>query len=138
MTPETMAEIHRRAMRVPQPWTAPSMKDLLTAPGAVFVDVERAFALGRVIAGEAELLIIAVDPDEQGRGLGRRCLGRFLSACRDHGAGRVFLEVAADNAAARGLYASEGFTQDGLRRGYYRLPGGGRVDALLLSRPLER
>lgn len=137
MTPEEMAEIHARAMRVPPPWGVPTMAGFLSAPGAVFVCERRAFGLGRVIADEAELLTIAVEPDAQGQGLGRSCLRRFMAACAERGAARIFLEVAASNDIARGLYASEGFAEDGLRKGYYRLPEGGAVDAVLMSRVLS-
>jgi ribosomal-protein-alanine N-acetyltransferase len=43
----------------------------------------------------------------------------------------MFLEVGADNPAARALYASLGFTKVGDRKGYYQ----GR-DALVLRLPL--
>ena len=46
------------------------------------------------------------------------------------GAGRVFLEVRADNRAATALYEGLGFTRTGLRRGYYR----DGADALVLAR----
>jgi ribosomal-protein-alanine N-acetyltransferase len=44
----------------------------------------------------------------------------------------MFLEVAADNTAARALYAAAGYQQVGQRRGYYA----GGIDALVLARPL--
>lgn len=136
MTPPDMAAIHARAMRVPPPWDAATMAGFLSAHGAVFVHHDKGFALGRVIAEEAELLTIAVDPPCQGRGLGRRCLRDFLSACRAAGAERVFLEVAAPNTTARALYGSEGFSEDGLRKGYYRDEASRPIDAILMSKPL--
>ena len=134
MTPETMAAIHARAMTVPPPWGVPTMIGFLSAPGSILVHREQGFALGRVIADEAELLTIAVDPAFQGRGLGRRCLRDFLDACRAEGAGKVFLEVASTNTAARALYGSEGFSENGLRKGYYHAEGCEPIDAILMSR----
>lgn len=113
------------------------MTALLAARGSILVHEGDAFALGRCVAGEAELLTIAVDPASQGRGLGRLCLRRFLDACRDAGADRVFLEVATSNRAARSLYETEGFREDGRRKGYYRTSGGAPVDALLMSKALD-
>jgi len=55
---------------------------------------------------------------------------------RARGATRVFLEVAETNAAARALYAAMGYERLGLRRGYYRDPAAGSVDALVLGRDL--
>ncbi|TQF76591.1 ribosomal-protein-alanine acetyltransferase, partial [Elioraea sp. Yellowstone] len=49
------------------------------------------------------------------------------------GAGRLFLEVAVGNAAARRLYGRLGFREVGQRRGYY--PDG--ADALVLALALS-
>jgi ribosomal-protein-alanine N-acetyltransferase len=46
---------------------------------------------------------------------------------------RLFLEVAADNAAALRLYKGLGFAAVGRRKAYYRRPGGQPVDAVVLA-----
>jgi ribosomal-protein-alanine N-acetyltransferase len=87
------------------------------------------------VAGEAELLTIAVDPAHRRQGLGRTLVEAFLAEARQRGAETAFLEVAEDNTAARTLYTAAGFTQTGRRKGYYR--GAGRVvDAILMGRTL--
>jgi ribosomal-protein-alanine N-acetyltransferase len=53
----------------------------------------------------------------------------MIAEARRRGASEVLLEVREDNDAARGLYASEGFTVLGRRRGYYEQ---GRVDAVTM------
>ena len=133
MTPEEMAAIHARAMAVPPPWSAPTLAGFRAAPDAVFVHEENSFALGRIIVGEAELLTIAVDPEAQRRGLGRACLRRFIDTCRTRGASRILLEVAETNVGARALYRSQGFTEDGHRKGYYRTANAHTIDAILMS-----
>ena len=80
---------------------------------------------------EAEVLTLAVDPAVRGAGLGRRLLHTMLDAAREAGCDAVYLDVAADNAAARGLYAGTGFVELGRRAGYYQGPAG-RVDAVLM------
>jgi ribosomal-protein-alanine N-acetyltransferase len=45
----------------------------------------------------------------------------------------AFLEVRVDNEPARALYLREGFTELGVRRGYY---DNGRVDAVVMTRVL--
>lgn len=137
MTPDEMADIHARAMTIPPAWTVPTMKGFLSAPGAIFVHHRQGFALGRIIADEAELLTIAVAPKAQGRGSGRSCLERFVEACRDRGATRIFLEVAAGNGPALALYATAGFLETGRRRAYYRHPSGETEDALLMTLDLS-
>lgn len=95
------------------------------------------FVMLRVVLDEAELLTVAVEPALQGRGIGGRLVARFLAAAEARGAVRAFLEVAADNRAARAVYARAGFAEVGLRRGYYVTQGQGRVDALIMARDLH-
>ncbi|NNF92948.1 MAG: ribosomal protein S18-alanine N-acetyltransferase [Boseongicola sp.] len=143
MTPQVMAQIHARSMTVPKPWSARTMQDFMRAPGTILVSRQAAngqlggFALGRIVVDEGELLTLAVDPAIQGNGLGRDCLAGFLDACQSAGAARVFLEVAATNRIARNLYTSAGFTEDGVRKGYYQLPNETPVDAILMTRSVE-
>jgi len=90
--------------------------------------------MGRVVAGEAELLTLAVAPQERRKGLGLALLAAFDDSARAAGAESGFLEVAAANVPARALYKAAGWREVGVRRGYYRLPDGGTDDALVLSR----
>ena len=137
MTPEALAALHAAAFTHPRPWSAAEFAALLAGPG-VFLLTEgtEGLLMGRALAGEAELLTIAVAPSARRRGLGARLVGRFLDAAAARGADRAFLEVAADNVAAQALYASAGFAPAGRRRGYYRDAAGAAVDALVLSRAL--
>ena len=94
------------------------------------------FILMRAVADEAEILTLAVRPAARRGGQGGRLVGEGVLEAAARGAVRVFLEVAADNAAARALYARAGFVEAGRRPGYYAGPGGARRDALLLVRNL--
>lgn len=93
---------------------------------------EAGFVLARAAADEAEILTLAVVPAWRRRGLGAALLAAAQRRAASLGAAQLFLEVAADNDAARALYAGAGFEAVGLRRGYY---AGGR-DALVLRRAL--
>ena len=79
MTPDALAAIHADAMEVPGPWTAKDFTDLIAAPGTFLVPhpSTNGFALGRVVADEAELLTLAVSPTARRRGLGRWCHDTF-------------------------------------------------------------
>lgn len=137
MTPEDLAVLHRCCFVTPAPWDAASFAGFLADPLAfLLVEADAGFLLGRAVAGEAELLTIAVAPEARRRGLGRKLVARFLYQAQLRGAERTFLEVAADNPAAIALYESSGFQQAGTRRGYYRTPTGQRIDALVLARDL--
>ncbi len=94
------------------------------------------FALYTVVVDEGSLNNIAVDPQCQGRGLGRQLLQHILGEMRAAGALRCLLELRASNAAALALYRSEGFSLDGKRPDYYPTATGVREDALLMSKQL--
>jgi len=85
--------------------------------------------------GECHLLNLCVHPDWQGRGLGRRMLLRLFAIGKANNADTAFLEVRASNRRAIALYASEGFCEVGVRRGYYPA-GKAREDAIVMARPL--
>ncbi len=89
------------------------------------------FALARSVADEAELLLIAVDPGSQGRGVGHSLLDQFVTTARSGGAHRLHLEVRDGNPAV-GLYLAAGFVHAGRRRNYYCGTDGKRHDALTL------
>ena len=120
------------------PWNAASFAGLLADP-LVFalVEADLGFLIGRAVAGEAEVLTLAVSPQARRRGLGARLVSRFLYQARLRGAETAFLEVAAGNAGALGLYRAQGFTEAGRRRGYYRSALSPAVDALVLRRALD-
>ena len=81
-------------------------------------------------AGEAHILNLCVDAPWRGQGAGRRLLLSLLMRAHLAGQEWAFLEVRPSNLGARALYESIGFTQVGLRRGYYQAPEG-REDALV-------
>lgn len=79
-----------------------------------------AMACGWLVLDELHITLVAVDPGQRRRGLGRRVLLALLARGRRLGADRATLEVSADNAAARALYGGCGFRTAGVRRRYYR------------------
>lgn len=135
--PEALAALHARSFTTPRPWNAREFASLLAMPGSFLKIRPQAFVLGRAIAGEAELLTLAVAPEARRHGTGRALVEDFTDEARDRGAETAFLEVAADNAPARALYAATGWEQTGARRGYYTTPEGTKIDALILRRPLK-
>lgn len=94
------------------------------------------FALARTVVDEAELLLLAVDPDSQGGGVGRALLDRFIIDSRSMGARHIHLEVRDGNDAIQ-LYRHTGFELIGRRRDYYKSADGRRFDALTMSIPKE-
>jgi ribosomal-protein-alanine N-acetyltransferase len=92
------------------------------------------FALSRFLVDEAELLLLAVVPEQRRHGVARRLIEHTADAAKQRGATRLLLEVRADNSAID-LYHQAWFGEIGRRRDYYRGPCGLR-DAITLARPL--
>lgn len=137
MTPEDRAALHASGFVVPRPWRARDFADLLKHPSIFAIDRDGGFAIGRTALDEAELATLVVAPDHRRQGIGRALLSAFEAEASARGASRIFLEVAADNDPAIALYTRAGYAQAGRRAGYYRAPGGLRIDALVLTRALD-
>lgn len=135
---ERAAALHREAFEPlgERPWTRQEMAELLASAGVAGLMLEvdgrdTGLALWRTAADEAELLTIAVRADIRRCGHGRALLDAVVAHTRDAGAHELFLEVGADNAAARSLYSQAGFVDVGRRAGYYRRRTG-FADAIVL------
>jgi ribosomal-protein-alanine N-acetyltransferase len=78
---------------------------------------------------------IAVAPAAQGRGVGTRLMVALMREARRIGLPVVGLEVRADNPRAQALYRRFGFTQVGVRHGYYQPSGADAV--IMLAREVD-
>ncbi len=114
-----LSAIH--AMAAPGDWWGPDAFALqLGLPGAFgLIDPDGAFILARVVADEAEVLMLATAPAcrREGRGAGLLHAARCQAAAA--GATTLVLEVSVGNAAALALYAAAGLVPVGRRARYY-------------------
>ncbi len=122
-------------------WTAPQCAGLIPMPG-VWLSLARdaegviGFALGRLVAGEAELLLLGVKKASQRKGAGELLLRRFMTLAEAQGAKRLHLEVRDGNHAVK-LYKRAGFSAVGRRKNYYTGRDGQIYDALTLAKTSE-
>jgi [ribosomal protein S18]-alanine N-acetyltransferase len=86
------------------------------------------FALTRVVADEAELLLLATAVSQRRQGIGAALLRATIAEARGAGVTALHLEVRAGNEAVN-LYRAAGFAKVGERRAYYRGKGGQAFDA---------
>ncbi|WP_315758119.1 MULTISPECIES: ribosomal protein S18-alanine N-acetyltransferase [unclassified Bradyrhizobium] len=93
--------------------------------------------VSRIGADEAEILSVALDPNQRGRGFSRDLLLQHLGHLAGRGVRTVFLEVEENNQPARRLYERAGFATVGRRERYYLQPGGEQLNALLMRRDLS-
>ena len=126
-------------------WSRRQVSDALLMPNTHYLlagpdglapgDDERAtgFAMSRGAADEEELLLIAVDPEFRGRGIGGALLERLAAEARTRGVTRLFLEMREGN-TAEVLYRRHGFVSVGRRRHYYRRGSGSPIDAITFAR----
>lgn len=117
-------------------WTRSQCAGILPMSGVSLTIAESemgpaGFSLVRRVADEAELLLLAVAADQQGRGIGQALLESFIDDARERGARKLHLEVR-DGNSAMSLYRSAGFVPAGRRRNYYHGPGGEAFDAVTL------
>lgn len=136
---EALAQVHARAFDAP--WSAADIAALMDGPGVTAWLVETGAPVGmslvRIVAGEGEVLTIGVAPAARRQGVGDALVAAAVVVATTRGAESLFLEVAADNPAARALYAKAGFVSVGRREGYYRRAQGPPADALVLRRSLN-
>jgi ribosomal-protein-alanine N-acetyltransferase len=119
------------------PWSAESIREtvgmawIFTAVAEGTDGAIVGYVFCREVAGESEILNIAVDPAGRRAGVGRVLLDAALTWAEGRGARETFLEVRASNAAAIALYERTGFRAVGRRPGYYQHPA---EDAVLYRR----
>jgi ribosomal-protein-alanine N-acetyltransferase len=133
-----LAALHAACFTAPwdRHWSLQSFAEILRMPGAgariAALGAEPVgFAVARIAADEAELLLIGILPQRRRAGIARALLGHLLEELRAAAVTRLVLEVAAINAAALAFYAEAGFREVGRRPGYYR--GETPVDAAILA-----
>lgn len=141
------AALEKRLFAGESPWPAAGFAEGLRAPhmrfyaarerlesGSRLIGYAAVALLGGVQTGaepESEVHTMAVEPEAQGRGIGRRLLRALLAGADAHG-GPMFLDVRVGNEPAIGLYESAGFARVGVRPRYYQPSG---ADAIVMRRP---
>ena len=125
-----------------QPWDEAAVAEILAMPGTfgyllLQKDGPAGFVIGRVAAGECEILSLGVRPERRRQGFGRRLLEAALDRAAAAGNRMVHLEVSEANCAGRRLYESQGFQRNGQCPDYYATAGGTAAAALLLNRRLS-
>ena len=122
------------------PWSVTSISETVRQPHAICVTAEKS---GRVagylflyaVAGEGEIVRIAVANDLRRQGVGTDLMRELETICQNEKIAKLNLEVRESNVEARAFYAAHCFEENGLRRSFYDNPC---EDAILMSRVIER
>jgi ribosomal-protein-alanine N-acetyltransferase len=116
------------------PWSEQSFRNEMTQDHGTFLVLEQSgevvgFAGMWLMVDEAHIITVAVDPDQRGRGFGKKLVVELLLRAQEQAASCATLEVRVSNEAAIGLYETLGFTRSGIRKRYYP---DNREDALVM------
>jgi ribosomal-protein-alanine N-acetyltransferase len=125
------AVVALEAANAPAPWSEGVFRNELAAENRIYLAADEdgvvGFAGAMLVADEAHVTNLLVDPDRRRQGLGFELMKSLIEAAVEAGARHLTLEVRSRNEAARGLYARLGLAPVGIRKGYY-----GDDDALIL------
>ncbi|WHP47229.1 ribosomal protein S18-alanine N-acetyltransferase [Mannheimia bovis] len=132
---ERLFEIEQKAHLVP--W---SKGTLLNNQGEKYLNLKLiengeivAFAISQVVLDEATLFNIAVDPNFQGKGFGKRLLSELILQLQKRDIATLWLEVRESNITAQKLYDLLGFNEVTVRKNYYPTPEGGKENAVIMA-----
>ena len=120
------------------PWSIHAFEDSIGRENyRFFVVEENGEILGYCgflyVLDEGEIPNVCVKESARQRGIGRQMMEALLEAAKSCGLSVLFLEVRESNQAARRLYESLGFIQNGMRKNFYELP---TEDAVLMCKTL--
>ena len=87
---------------------------------------------GQSLFEDGEILLVAVDESQRGKGFGKSLVEAFSTALKKKGVEKIFLEVRKSNFVAINCYARCGFLQIAERKGYYS----NGEDALIMEKKL--
>ena len=122
-------------------WTAEQCRSTMLLPGTnliAAIDNEKvlAFAMWLTVLEYSELLLLAVVPQVQNSGIGRKLLEEWTDNCVYNDVQNQFIEVRENNNAV-GFYKKFGFNVIGKRADYYSGSNGLQFSALTMRRCLR-
>lgn len=116
------------------PWSVNQFSESISSHLATVIEQDQqvvGFCILQPVLDEANLLLMAIDPSQQGKGLGFQLLDQSIALLKNDPV-QIFLEVRESNKAAIALYEKSEFHQIDLRKNYYPKPEGGREHAIIM------
>lgn len=118
------------------PWTAKQFEESFESYQCTVIEIEQkvlGFCILQPVLDEANLLLMAIHPAQQGQGLGFQLLQHSIDLLKNNPI-QIFLEVRESNRAAIALYEKADFHQIDLRKNYYPQADGTREHAIIMVR----
>ncbi|CAM2768160.1 ribosomal protein S18-alanine N-acetyltransferase [Acinetobacter celticus] len=116
------------------PWTKKQFEDSVNTYQVTVIEQQGqvvGFCILQPVLDEANLLLMAVHPSQQGKGMGYQLLEASLAMLKNDPV-QVFLEVRESNIAAIKLYEKSDFHQIDMRKNYYPQADGSREHAIIM------
>ncbi|HDR1021154.1 TPA: ribosomal protein S18-alanine N-acetyltransferase [Pasteurella multocida] len=119
------------------PWTMGTLKN---THGDRYVNLKLlqddnivAFAICQTVLDEATLFNIAVEPSQQGKGLGKTLLLDLIEKLKAREIATLWLDVRESNQVAKALYEQLGFNEVDIRKNYYPTKDNQRENAIVMA-----
>ena len=117
-----------------KPWSRKSFADSVAKPENLYlVARDRDELLGFCglwgVGDEGQITHVCVKESARGKGVGKQLLLAMLAQGKERGLQAFTLEVRVSNTPARELYKKVGFSEAGIRKGFYDAP---KEDAMIM------
>lgn len=119
----------------PDKWSERAVLDTLENEQTICLTAEKAgrlmgYLFAYVAADEADIARVAVLKESRKQGVGSELMKELKKVGQEQELKKLLLDVRRSNTAARAFYKKHGFTEDGVRPGFYEKP---EEDAVLMS-----
>lgn len=132
-------EVEKDAFPIPWPISSfeEELKNILATYLVAKIDNKIVGYIGMwFVMDECHITNIAVHSEYRKKGIASTLINEMLKLCKEHQTTYIMLEVRINNIPAQKLYSKFGFSDDVIRKDYYKNPDGTREDALLMSKEL--
>ena len=129
---DTVTQIEQQVQS--HPWTRIQFEEAVSAYQSTIIEYAGkvvGFCILQPVLDEANLLLMAIHPSQQGKGLGYELLDYSIQLLKNNPI-QIFLEVRQSNHAAIRLYEKMDFHQIDLRKNYYPNLDGTKEHAVIM------
>ena len=132
-------EVEKDAFPIPWPISSfeEELKNILATYLVAKIDNKIVGYIGMwFVMDECHITNIAVHSEYRKKGIASTLISEMLKLCTEHETTYIMLEVRASNVPAQNLYSKFGFTEEVIRKDYYKNPDNTREDAIVMSKEM--
>lgn len=136
---EGIYEVEKDSFPIPWPISSfeEELKNILATYLVAKIEEKTVGYIGMwFVMDECHITNVAVLSEYRENGIATKLINEMLNLCKEHGTTYIMLEVRESNIPAQKLYSKFNFTEEVVRKDYYKNPDGTREDAIVMSREL--